>query len=130
MTEHLVDPDDVRRVDARHREQFVAGMEGETRTTYRGENEKAIKAIDARADLLGLVEAYRRLKRDLGLMDFSDQIALAAPLARDRPEVGARRAREVQGGAARRVPGHLGRAGDHARPAVLRRPAEPGAATR
>ena len=89
MTEHLVDPDDVRRVDAEHREQFVAGMEGETRTTYLAENQKAIKAIDARADLLGLVQAYRRLKRDLGLVDFSDQIALAATLARDRPEVGA-----------------------------------------
>ena len=29
-----------------------------------------------------------RLKRDLGLIDFSDQIALAARLARDQPEVG------------------------------------------
>ena len=28
------------------------------------------------------------MKRDLGLVDFSDQIALAASLARDRPEVG------------------------------------------
>ena len=33
-------------------------------------------------ELLGLVEAYRRLKRDLGLMDFSDQIALGRPAGR------------------------------------------------
>ena len=79
MTEHLVAPDDVRRVDARHRELFVEGMADESRSTYREHNERAIRAIDSRADLLGLVEAYRRLKRDLGLVDFSDQIALAAP---------------------------------------------------
>src|SRR6476620_12632336 len=63
-------------------------MADESRSTYREHNERAIRAIDGRADLLGLVEAYRRLKRDLGLVDFSDQIALAASLARDRPEVG------------------------------------------
>ena len=88
MTEHLVDPEDVRLLDQRHREQFVAGMAAESRSTYRELNERAIRAIDARADLVGLVQAYRRLKRDLGLVDFSDQIALAAQLARDRPEVG------------------------------------------
>ena len=42
-----------------------------------------------REELLGLVEAYRRLKRDLGLMDFSDQIELGARLADEQPEVGA-----------------------------------------
>ncbi len=88
LTEHLVAPDDVRRVDGLHRERFVAAMQDESRSSYREDNEKAIRAIDARADLLGLVEAYRGLKRDLGLMDFSDQIALAATLARDRPDVG------------------------------------------
>jgi DNA helicase-2/ATP-dependent DNA helicase PcrA len=88
MSEHLVQPDQVRAYDARQRELFVAGMEGETRVTYREHNEKAIRAIDGRADLLGLVEAYRRLKTDLGLMDFSDQISLAATLAAKRPEVG------------------------------------------
>ena len=52
--------------------------------------DKAITAIDRRAELLGLVEAYRRLKGDLGLMDFSDQIALGARLADEQPDVGAR----------------------------------------
>ncbi len=36
-----------------------------------------------------LVRDYRRLKRELGLMDFSDQIELGARLAREQPEVGA-----------------------------------------
>ena len=36
---------------------------GKDRTTYREAIEKAISAIDRRAELLGLVEAYRRLKR-------------------------------------------------------------------
>ena len=60
-------------------------MAGERRKTYRERNEKAIRAIDRRAELLDLVEAYRGLKRDLGLIDFSDQIALAARLAATSP---------------------------------------------
>ena len=89
MTEHLVSPAEVRSYDATQRPLFVAGMAGEHRKSYRDRNEKAISAIDRRAELLDLVEAYRRLKSDLSLMDFADQIALAAELARDCPEVGA-----------------------------------------
>ena len=63
-------------------------MADEHRKTYREKNEKAILAIDRRAELLELVEGYRDLKRSLGLMDFSDQIALAARLAEQCPEVG------------------------------------------
>ena len=37
---------------------------------------------------MALVVAYRRLKRDLGLMDFSDQIELGARLAVEQPDVG------------------------------------------
>ena len=57
-------------------------------------------------------------------MDFSDQIALGARLALDQPDVGALERAQVQGRAARRVPGHLGRAGA-SRPlfAALARPA-------
>ena len=75
--------------DARERPLFEEGMATEHRKTYREQNEKAILAIDRRAELLGLVEAYRGLKAHLGLMDFSDQIALAARLAEQCPEVGA-----------------------------------------
>ena len=92
MSEHLVGPDDVRRVDAEARSGFEAAVaaecEGKNRVTYREKSEAAINAIDRRAELLGLVAAYRRLKSELGLMDFSDQIELGARLASEQPEVG------------------------------------------
>jgi DNA helicase-2/ATP-dependent DNA helicase PcrA len=89
MSEHLVAPDVVRSYDAAERPRFEAGLVGEARKTYRERGEKAISAIDRRAELLDLVEGYRDLKRQLGLMDFSDQISLAARLAEQCPEVGA-----------------------------------------
>lgn len=88
LSEHLVSPEQVRAHDAAQRPRFEAGMATEHRKTYRERNEKAMLAIDRRAELLGLVEAYRDLKHHLGLMDFSDQIALAARLAEECPEVG------------------------------------------
>jgi len=88
MSEHLVTPPQVRAYDASQRPLLEVGMATEHRKTYRAVNEKAIAAIDKRAELLGLVEAYRRLKTHHGLMDFSDQIALAARLAEECPEVG------------------------------------------
>ncbi|MFZ2016929.1 MAG: ATP-dependent DNA helicase [Nocardioides sp.] len=89
LSEHLVTPEQVRALDTRERELFLEGMAGESRKTYRAHNDKAILAIDRRAELLDLVAEYRALKRHHGLMDFSDQIALTARLARDCPEVGA-----------------------------------------
>ena len=92
MSEHLVDEDDVRRTDEEARRGFeraIAEEEaGKARTTYLGPPAKAINAIDRRAELLQLVRGYRTLKSDLGLMDFGDQIALAARLVDDQPEVG------------------------------------------
>ena len=86
MSEHLVGPDDVRRVDGEARAGFERARDeelaGKGRKGHREACEKAMNAIDRRAELLQLVEGYRRLKRDLGLMDFSDQIELAARLAR------------------------------------------------
>ncbi|GAA4735671.1 hypothetical protein GCM10023350_19410 [Nocardioides endophyticus] len=92
MSEHLVTPADVRALDADARRGFERALAeevaGKARATYRTPVEAAISAIDRRAELLGLVEAYRRLKRDLGLMDFSDQIELGARLASEQPDVG------------------------------------------
>ncbi|WP_239456512.1 ATP-dependent helicase [Nocardioides solisilvae] len=93
MSEHLVGPDDVRAWDDRARGGFREAVEeeaaGKGRKTYLEAPGKAVNAIDRRAELLALVEGYRRLKRELGLMDFGDQIALAARLVREHPEVGA-----------------------------------------
>ena len=92
MSEHLVPPERVRAFDAEAREGFVRAIEveraGKDRKTYREAAEKAVFAIDRRAELLDLVEGYRALKADLSLMDFSDQIELAARLVSDQPEVG------------------------------------------
>ena len=67
MSEHLVAPAEVRALDADARVQFERALAEEVaeqgRKTYRERIEKAIFAIDRRAELLGLVEAYRRLKR-------------------------------------------------------------------
>jgi DNA helicase-2/ATP-dependent DNA helicase PcrA len=92
MSEHLVSLDDVRSFDARERAAFARAVAdevaGKNRKTYREPPEKAVHAIDRRAELLQLVADYRRLKADLGLMDFSDQIELGARLAAERSEVG------------------------------------------
>ncbi|WP_307861958.1 UvrD-helicase domain-containing protein [Nocardioides sp. SYSU D00065] len=92
MSEHLVSEDDVRRVDDEARRGFERAiadeLAGKGRKTYLEPPTKAINAIDRRAELLQLVSGYRRLKSDLGLMDFGDQIALAARLVEDQPEVG------------------------------------------
>ena len=96
MAEHLVAPDQVREYDAAERPRFAAEHDALLGQLAEGKRVKgkaevvgdAIAAIDKRAELLGLVDDYRALKSRLGLMDFSDQIALAARLARDCPEVG------------------------------------------
>jgi DNA helicase-2/ATP-dependent DNA helicase PcrA len=93
MSEHLVGPDDVRRFDADARAGFERALReeraGKNRATYLQAVDKAVSAIDRRAELLSLVDGYRRLKADLGLMDFSDQIELGARLAAEQPDVGA-----------------------------------------
>ena len=96
MAEHLVTPDQVRAHDAADRPRFVVELRALEEQLTEGKRVKgkadlvrdAVAAIDKRAELLGLVEDYRALKAGLGLMDFSDQIALAARLSRDCPEVG------------------------------------------
>ena len=92
MSEHLCTPDQVLAFDAEARRRFEVALAEETagkaRKTYREAVEKAINVIDRRAELLELVASYRRLKRDLGWMDFSDQIELGARLATEQPDVG------------------------------------------
>jgi DNA helicase-2/ATP-dependent DNA helicase PcrA len=89
MSEHLVGPDDVRAFQARHRSQVEDALAAETYKTKVEAVAKVLNTFGRREELLGLVESYRRLKRELGLMDFSDQIELGARLADDQPQVGA-----------------------------------------
>ncbi len=82
LAEHVVTTDDVRRFHASEIEQWrdVAKPTNDTR--------KVVTAMLQRQELLALVDDYRALKRRLGVMDFSDQMALGARLAEHRPEVG------------------------------------------
>jgi DNA helicase-2/ATP-dependent DNA helicase PcrA len=102
MSEHLATVDDVRRVDAEACARFTASLaiaeaELDAGKKVKGQVDalkKALNVIERRGELLGLVASYRRLKRELGLMDFSDQIELGARLSTGQPEVGeAERAR-------------------------------------
>lgn len=86
MSEHLRTAEMVRERDRLDRAALAAEVE-----TSRAKKAllDVINVIDRRSELLGLVEGYRALKAELGLMDFSDQIALVARLAEEHPEVGA-----------------------------------------
>ena len=81
MAEHLATPDDVRRFDA----DFIAQVEALPSAT------NALRACAdsarARDELLGLVEDYREAKQRLELIDYGDQVALAAQIAMSSPEV-------------------------------------------
>ncbi|MFF7992746.1 UvrD-helicase domain-containing protein [Kitasatospora xanthocidica] len=82
LAEHLVEPQALRDFD----EELL-----DTLATVKLTNDdlRAVPAAArARQELLRLVEEYRRRKRSAGLMDFGDQIAAAARLAQQRPEVG------------------------------------------
>ena len=89
MSEHLVAPDDVRAL-RRRRAAAVRrrdGRRGAARPTARRTRRRSPPSTGG-PSCSGLVEAYRGLKRHLGLMDFSDQIALARAAGRRAPEVG------------------------------------------
>ncbi len=88
MSEHLVTPDDVRAFQERQRPHIEEALAAETYKTKAELVARVLNTFGRRQELLGLVESYRELKRDLGLMDFSDQIELGARLADVQPEVG------------------------------------------
>ena len=85
LNEHLVGIDEVRAWHARERPRFEEAL---ATSRARTEITKVLDRMLEREEILDLVEGYRRLKAQFGLMDFSDQIALAAELARTEPEVG------------------------------------------
>ena len=92
MSEHLVTPDAVRGFHANERPRFeavLADLERQPRTIGK---QKAIQGVVAkmaeREELLRMVEEYRQLKAELGLIDFADQVAGAHRLATEHPDVG------------------------------------------
>jgi DNA helicase II / ATP-dependent DNA helicase PcrA len=82
LSEHLVAPDELLSYDT----ELLAALQS-TRLSNAALR-KVPQAALGRVELLGLVEKYRTRKRERDQLDFADQIALAARLARDVPEVG------------------------------------------
>ncbi len=82
LSEHLVSPEDLRSHDG-----DLLHLLQNARLTN-ADLRKIPEAAAARRDLAALVTRYRAVKRERDLIDFGDQIALSAKLARTRPEVG------------------------------------------
>ncbi|MEV6958821.1 UvrD-helicase domain-containing protein [Streptomyces sp. NPDC051207] len=82
LAEHLVRPEDLRAWDAG----LLRTLDGVKLSN--ADLRKVPEAAAARHELADLVMRYRAAKRERDLLDFGDQIALSATLARTRPEVG------------------------------------------
>ncbi|MFE9990202.1 UvrD-helicase domain-containing protein [Streptomyces sp. NPDC005381] len=82
LSEHLVRAEDLRAHDA----ELLRTLEGAKLSN--ADLRKVPEAAAARRELAELVGRYRAAKRERDLLDFGDQIALSATLARTRPEVG------------------------------------------
>ncbi|MFD4787438.1 ATP-dependent helicase [Streptomyces sp. NPDC058459] len=81
LSEHLVDPEELRVWDAG----LLTTLDGVRLSN--ADLRKVPETLAARRELAGLVQRYRAAKRARDLLDFGDQIALSARLARI-PEVG------------------------------------------
>ncbi|WP_286252558.1 ATP-dependent DNA helicase [Streptomyces graminofaciens] len=81
LSEHLVRPEELRAYDA----ELLRELEGAKLSN--ADLRKVPEAAAARRELAELVGRYRAAKRERDLLDFGDQIALSAGLAR-LPEVG------------------------------------------
>ncbi|MEU4379479.1 ATP-dependent helicase [Micromonospora echinofusca] len=83
LDEHLVDPDALAAWTGR----FFAEVQARPGRVY-ADVRKALQLQQTRLKLLPLVRAYARRKEDFEAMDFADQLARAARVARDHPGVG------------------------------------------
>ncbi|WP_427384947.1 ATP-dependent helicase [Janibacter sp. G56] len=88
MAEHLVGVPEL----AAHLDELVATLEavpitGKAKTL--GDGAKVLADLRERRQLLPIIERYQSLKRAHDAMDFADQMALAAQLARSFPDIGA-----------------------------------------
>ncbi|MEU4779294.1 ATP-dependent DNA helicase [Micromonospora sp. NPDC023633] len=83
LDEHLVDPDALAAWTGR----FFAEVQARPGRVY-ADVRRALQLQQTRLKLLPLVRAYARRKEDFEAMDFADQLARAARVARDHPGVG------------------------------------------
>ncbi|GIG19315.1 ATP-dependent DNA helicase [Cellulomonas chitinilytica] len=89
LDEHLLTADVARRQVEGIVEAIVATPAGDPPREPYAEVKKLVRSLGERARVLDLVAEYRDRKRAADAIDFGDQVALAARLARDVPEVGA-----------------------------------------
>ena len=116
LAEHLREPGDVIAV-GRWLNAELDALPGRIPAAVR----KMLATQRAREQLLPLVEPYAAAKAAREVIDYGDQIALAARIAGRAPGGRRGRARPVPGGPARRVPGHQPRPAGAAALAVRRR---------
>ena len=90
LAEHLREPAEVRALTALARSHLAAlpRAAGQRAGNVPPPLAELIASLDARLDVLPMVERYHALKRERGAMDFGDQVAVAARIARLHPEVG------------------------------------------
>ncbi|MGH3754548.1 MAG: ATP-dependent helicase [Pseudonocardiaceae bacterium] len=95
LAEHLCEPAQLRDATEAMITALVTAAPGpRQRGSLRAELTPVIQGQRARLAILPLVQRYTELKRREGVLDFGDQMGIAALLARDHPEVGvAQRAR-------------------------------------
>ncbi|MFI5494800.1 UvrD-helicase domain-containing protein [Actinoplanes sp. NPDC051859] len=84
LAEHLVTPDELAAWTGR----FFAEVQGLPGRVYKDVTDALLRQ-QQRLTLLPLVRLYDQRKLDIEAMDFGDQLARAARVARDHPEVGA-----------------------------------------
>ncbi|HEY6424945.1 MAG TPA: ATP-dependent DNA helicase [Pseudonocardiaceae bacterium] len=90
LAEHLREPAELReRTEALITTLTSAPPSPRQRGELHSELRPAVQRQRARLALLPLVERYTELKRREAVLDFGDQMGIAALLARDHPEVGA-----------------------------------------
>ncbi len=90
MAEHLLGPDDLERFVDAFEARVLALPKGASRARDLPKGVKdTLAALRARRAVLPLVRAYLDLKRSRDALDFADQMALAARLARSFPDLGA-----------------------------------------
>lgn len=88
MGAHLVGPRQVREADRAWQAELAAAPAKRNGEPY-ADVLAAGRTVDEREELLDMVEQYKRLKAERGLVEYSDRMAQAARLAARRPQVGA-----------------------------------------
>jgi DNA helicase-2/ATP-dependent DNA helicase PcrA len=90
LSEHLREPDDLVDLTDRVRGHLVGlpRAPGQRTAGHYKDVTDLLRLLEARLALLPMVRAYTTLKRDRGAMDYGDQVAVAARIARAHPEVG------------------------------------------